>query len=85
MACILVWDLQQQQQETEEKWRFKDLLARLAGSQMMKRSRSHRDSALLAGRFVLLSLVDLSDQTTNGNLSELRVLVAQMLPFLNTG
>lgn len=51
----------------------------------MKRSRPHTDSALLVDLFVLPWLLDLLDQTTNGDPSELPILVAQRLPFLNTG
>ena len=81
MACVVVWELQQEQ--SEESRQLKDLLVRLSGRQM-KRSRPHTDSALLAGLFVLLPMLALIDEY-EGDLTEITTLVQQTLPFLDTG
>ena len=78
MACVVVWQLQAQQSPKATK--LKDLLVRLSGRQT-KRSHPHTAPALLAGFWVLLSLLELLDHYS---LHELKRL-AKLLPFRDTG
>lgn len=81
MACVVVWQLQRRQDD--EAQQLKTLLVNLSG-RAMKRSRPCTDSAVLAGLFVLLPLLDLL-QTHAGNLEDLRRLATQTLPILDGG
>lgn len=78
MACVVVWQLQA---DTSPKAaELKDLLIRLSGRQM-KRTRPHTAPALLAGLWVLLSLLSLLE---HWDLDDLKDLAAQ-IPYLNSG
>ena len=81
MACVLVWELQRQ--NTPEAEEMKRLLVRLSGRQM-KRSRPWTASALLAGLFVLLPILELLDHC-DGDLGQLRALAVATVPFLDSG
>jgi hypothetical protein len=78
MACVLVWQLEAD--DSEEAKELKDILIRLSGRQM-KRSRPHTAPALLAGLWVLLSMLELLKHV---NLDHLRQLAAG-IQLLNTG
>lgn len=58
MACVVVWQLQAD--DSHEAFELKNVLVRLSGRQM-KRDRPHTAPALLAGLWVLLSMLDLLD------------------------
>jgi len=81
MACVVVWGLQRS--ETAEAKTTKELLIRLSGRQM-KRTRPYTAPALLAGLFVLLAALELLNQY-DGDLNQLRNLVASTIPLLDTG
>jgi len=78
MACVTVWQLQADQspQATE----FKDVLVRLSGRQT-KRSRPHTAPALLAGLWVLLSMLSLLKQYRIHEIKHL----ATIMPLMDTG
>jgi hypothetical protein len=78
MACVVVWQLQgDDSKEAEE---LKDILIRLSGRQM-KKDHPHTAPALLAGLWVLLSMLELLKHT---DLDHLRQLAAGIL-LPNTG
>ena len=78
MACAAVWRLQSD--ESPESTELKDTLIRLSGRQT-KRKRPHTAPALLAGLWVLLSMLALLEHC---DLDHLKVLAAR-IPYLNTG
>jgi hypothetical protein len=78
MACVTVWHLQAD--ESAEALELKSILVRLSGRQT-KRSRPHTAPALLAGLWVLLSMLALLEHC---DLDRLKTLAAQ-IPFRNTG
>ncbi len=78
MACVTAWQLQRQTSAPAEK--MKTLLVRLSGRQM-KRPRPCTASALLAGLFVLLPMLDLL-ASHGGDLSEIQKLAELTLPML---
>jgi hypothetical protein len=80
MACVVVWNLQQQ--DAPESEETKRLLVRLSGRRM-KRGISSTTPALLAGYFVLLSMCDLLEHS-DYDLRKIKRLAANALPFLNT-
>jgi hypothetical protein len=78
MACVVVWHLQSDlAPEAEE---LKGVLIRLSGRQT-KRKRPHTAPALLAGLWVLLSILALLEHC---DLDHLKSLAAR-IPLLNTG
>jgi hypothetical protein len=78
MACVVIWHLQADcSPEAEE---LKDTLIRLSGRQT-KRKRPHTAPALLAGLWVLLSILALLERC---DLDHLKALAAR-IPLLNTG
>lgn len=77
MACVTVWQLQAD--ESPEATELKDVLVRLSGRQT-KRSRPHTSPALLAGLWVLLSMLSLLDHY---DLHDLRRLTS-LSPFLDS-
>jgi len=81
MACVLVWELQRQ--NTSEAEEMKRILVRLSGRQM-KRICPCTASALLAGLFVLLPILELLDHY-HGDLGQLRHLAVTAIPFLDSG
>src|SRR5437879_4946785 len=76
MACVVVWQLQADQ--SPEAAELKDLLVRLSGRQT-KRKRPHTAPALLAGLWVLLSMLALLEHY---DLDRLKAL-ASRIPYLN--
>jgi Transposase DDE domain len=78
MACAAVWHLQAD--DSPEATELKGILIRLSGRQT-KRKRPHTAPALLAGLWVLLSMLALLEHC---DLDHLKALVAQT-PLLNTG
>lgn len=78
MACVTVWHLQSD--ASAEARELKSILVRLSGRQT-KRSRPHTAPALLAGLWVLLSMLALLEHC---DLDRLKALAAQ-LPYINTG
>jgi hypothetical protein len=78
MACVVVWQLEAD--KSPKAMELKTLLVRLSGRQT-KRKRPHTTPALLAGLWVLLSMLALLEQY---DLNKLRKLAAQ-IPYLNTG
>jgi len=78
MACVTVWHLQAD--NSAEARELKAILVRLSGRQT-KRSRPHTAPALLAGLWVLLSMLALLEHY---DLERLRALAAQ-LPYHDTG
>jgi DDE family transposase len=78
MACVVVWQLQAD--SSPRAVELKDVLVRLSGRQT-KRKRRHTAPALLAGLWVLLSMLNLLEHTS---LQALRRLAAS-IPYLNTG
>jgi hypothetical protein len=77
MACVTVWQLQAD--NSAEANEFKDLLVRLSGRQM-KRKRPHTAPALLAGLWILLSMLSLLKQYRLRDIKHL----AAVLPLLDT-
>jgi hypothetical protein len=78
MACVVVWRLQAD--PSPRAVELKNVLIRLSGRQT-KRKRPHTAPALLAGLWVLLSMLALLEHTS---LYDLRRLAAS-IPYLNTG
>jgi hypothetical protein len=78
MACVVVWQLQADHSAQAES--FKDKLVRLSGRQM-KRGRRHTAPALLAGLWVLLSMLSLLEEYDLDQLKRL----ASRLPCLPAG
>jgi hypothetical protein len=78
MACVTVWQLQAD--NSQESREFKDVLVRLSGRQM-KRKRPHTAPALLAGLWILLSMLSL---LKHYNLRDIKRLAA-VIPLLDTG
>jgi hypothetical protein len=78
MACVVVWQLDHD--ASPEAMKFKDALVRLSGRQVKKKKR-HTAPALLAGLWVLLSMLALLEHT---DLNELKNFAAR-LPFSPTG
>jgi hypothetical protein len=78
LACVLVWQLQAD--GTPQAMELKNVLVRLSGRQT-KRRRPHTAPALLAGLWVLLSMLALMEHI---DLQDLRRLVASV-PYLNSG
>lgn len=78
MACVVVWHLQAD--DSPEATELKDILIRLSGRQT-KRKRPHTAPALLAGLWVLLSMLTLLEHC---DLDHLKAL-ATRIPLLNTG
>lgn len=61
MACVVVWQLESE--SSAKSMKFKDAVVRLSGRQM-KRTKRHTAPALLAGLWVLLSMLALLEHTT---------------------
>jgi hypothetical protein len=78
MACVVVWYLQADHAPEAEE--LKGVLIRLSGRQT-KRKRPHTAPALLAGLWVLLSVLTLLEHC---DLDHLKALAAR-IPLLNTG
>jgi len=78
MACVIVWQLQGD--ASPRALELKNVLVRLSGRQT-KRKRPHTAPALLAGLWVLLSMLALLEHTS---LYDLRRLAAT-IPYLHTG
>jgi Transposase DDE domain len=78
MACVVVWKLEAD--DSPKAIELKNVLIRLSGRQM-KRSRPHTAPALLAGLWVLLSMVSMLEHYP---LLELKRLAAQIF-VLDTG
>lgn len=78
MACVLVWQLQHD--ESPQAMKFKDVLIRLSGRQT-KRKKRHTAPALLAGLWVLVSMLALLDHIDLGEIKRL----ASRLSFSPTG
>jgi hypothetical protein len=78
MACVVVWQLQSDRSPEAEE--LKNTLIRLSGRQT-KRKRPHTAPALLAGLWILLSILALLEHC---DLDHLKTLAAK-IPLLNTG
>jgi hypothetical protein len=78
MSCVVVWHLQSD--DTAEAIELKDTLIRLSGRQT-KRKRPHTAPALLAGLWVLLSMLALLEHCDLDHLTAL----AARIPYLNSG
>ena len=78
MACVVVWQLQAD--DTPQATELRAILIRLSGRQM-KRNRPHTAPALLAGLWVLLSMLALLEHY---DLDDLRRLAAQIPVFRRT-
>lgn len=78
MACLVVWQLQAE--GSPEAAELRDALIRLSGRQT-KRKRPHTAPALLAGLWVLVSMLALLKHC---DLDHLKTLAAQ-IPYLNSG
>jgi Transposase DDE domain len=78
MACVLVWQLEAD--DSEEAKELKDIVIRLSGRQM-KSDHPHTAPALLAGLWVLLSMLELLEYK---DLDHIRRLAAR-IRFLNSG
>jgi hypothetical protein len=78
MACVVVWQLESE--SSAESMEFKDALVRLRVRQMKKKKR-HTAPALLAGLWVLLSMLALLERTDLGELQNF----AAPLAFTPTG
>ena len=77
MACVVVWGLQADESPAATK--LKNTLVRLSGRQT-KRAKPHTAPALLAGLWVLMSMLELLQHV---NLHQLKNL-AKSIPFINT-
>ena len=77
MACVTVWQLQAD--NSQEAREFKDVLVRLSGRQM-KRNRPHTAPALLAGLWILLSMLSLLKHYKLRDIKRL----AAVIPLLDT-
>lgn len=71
MACVVVWQLEHD--ASPEAMKFKDALVRLSGRQV-KRKKRHTSPALLAGLWILLSMLALLKHT---DLNELKNFAAR--------
>lgn len=80
MACVVVWNLQHD--ETPEAEETKQLLIRLSGRRM-KPGVPYTAPALLAGYFVMLSIVDLLKHA-DVDLRKIKALAENALPFLDS-
>ncbi len=69
MACVVVWQLESE--SSPESLKFKDALVRLSDWQMGKKR--HTASALLAGLWVLLSMLALLEHTDLNKLKDFAV------------
>jgi hypothetical protein len=78
MACVIVWKLQAD--ESPQAQELKTILVRLSGRQT-KRKTPHTAPALLAGLWVLLSMLELLEHVDLNRLKRL----ADKIPYLNTG
>ncbi|MSR58191.1 MAG: IS4 family transposase [Planctomycetaceae bacterium] len=78
MACVIVWKLQADQSPQAQE--LKTILVRLSGRQT-KRTTPHTAPALLAGLWVLLSMLELLKHVDLNRLKRL----AKAIPYLNTG
>lgn len=78
MACVIVWTLQADQSPQAQE--LKTILVRLSGRQT-KRTTPHTAPALLAGLWVLLSMLELLQHVDLNRLKRL----AKAIPYLNTG
>jgi hypothetical protein len=76
MACVVVWELLAD--ESEPSAELKNILVRLSGRQM-KRGRPHTAPALLAGLWVLLSMINLLEHVSLDRLKE----IAATIPWLH--
>jgi hypothetical protein len=72
MACVVVWQLDHD--DSAPAMEFKDALVRLSGRQM-KTTKRHTAPALLAGLWVLLSMVSLLEHTS---LTKLKNFIAKL-------
>ena len=79
MACVVVWRLQRE--TTPQAAETRRILIRLSGRQMKHKVESTAP-ALLAGYFVLLSMLQLLEQTDH-TLDQLKSLADNALPFIN--
>jgi hypothetical protein len=77
MACVIVWQLQAD--ESPEATELKSILVRLSGRQT-KRTTPYTAPALLAGLWVLLSMLELLEHVDLSRLKEL----AEAIPYLNS-
>ena len=77
MACVVVWQLQAD--DSPDAHELKTLLVRLSGRQT-KRSRPHTAPALLAGLWVLLSILELLEHY---DLRQVKKLI-RLLPLQDT-
>lgn len=77
MACVVVWKLQAD--ESPQAMELKTILVRLSGRQT-KRATPHTAPALLAGLWVLLSMLELMQHVDLNHLKQL----AEIVPYLNT-
>lgn len=75
MACVLIWQLERD--ESPEAAEFREILVKLSGRQMSPR-RPYTSPALLAGLFVLLSMLQLLEHY---DLETLRDLAQTCLPL----
>lgn len=80
MACVVVWELERSDRPEAEE--MTHLLVRLSGRQM-KRSRPVTARALLAGLYVLFSMLDLLEGH-HGSLDHIRRLAHATIPLLNS-
>lgn len=80
MACVVVWQLQQN--ESPEAEQAKTILMRLSG-RSSKRKRPTTASGLLAGYMILLSITDLLE-STDFDLKTLKQLAKKSFQFVNT-
>jgi hypothetical protein len=78
MACVVVWQLQADESPQAEE--LKRVLIRLSGRQM-KRDKAHTAPALLAGLWVLLSMLALLEIV---DLDRIRIL-ARFIPVIESG
>src|SRR5260370_12012162 len=78
MACVVVWQLQADQSPEAEE--LKGILVRLSGRQT-KRTRPHTAPALLAGLWILLSMLALLEHC---DLDHLKIL-ARQITYRGTG
>ena len=80
MACVVVWGLERRRDEKAQE--LKKLLVQLSGRQV-KRTRPCTASAMLAGLFVLLPILELI-RTHGGDLRPVQELALSVLPFLKS-
>lgn len=77
MACVVVWKLQAD--ESPQAMELKTILIRLSGRQT-KRKTPHTAPALLAGLWILLSMLELMKHVDLERLKQL----AEIIPYLNS-